>query len=465
MKTTEFSTTVGNVTYFNFPTYAVLCNDRPDVRQEMMIFFRLIGLCSYQQINVAIGNSPEDARVKHLLSEAGVNMNVNEGQSEENRQYAESLQREYLGEDPSSYQIDVSKLIVELHKIGYVKNCKKALESLLKAEQADRRNSHFQKTSQSKGSSKTEQPEINSLQAEQSKVEQGAQPSNNQSRNDHADDILLENKQPDVEQAESLRPKEIRPAPLRMEIKTFADLERAIKTIAAECPISPIHNFKEAKKTHKYFFDLIRYYPNVPANMLVHYLFGEGVSTVTVQSAIRNSGVRRGKGFRVNNDSIIERAAFVAWTNGDWMEYLEQEGSIEGILEAFAKKGGPESDHGGAVSEPAAEEASSSKAEAPCAANPQPQPEPVTPVMPHHETAPPEVPQSDLNQPKTIEAAETSPGQKATVSDAATKPRTKSNGPAIGIIKVAGTVSEILSVLMQLENDTRIEIKAFNVER
>lgn len=432
MQTTDFSTTVGNVTYFNFPTYAALCNDRPDVRQEMMIFFRLIGLCSYRQINVAIGNSPEDARVKHLLLEAGVDMNVDESQSEENRQYAESLQKEYLSEDPSSYQIDVSKLIVELHKIGFVKNCKKALESLLKAEQA--------------------------------KVEQGAQPSNNQSRNDHTDDMSLENKQPDVEQAESLRPKEIRPAPLQMEIKTFADLECAIKTIAAECPISPIHNFKDARKTNKYFFDLIRYYPNVPANMLVHYLFGEGVSTVTVQSAIRNSGVRRGRGFRANNDSIIERAAFVAWAKGNWMEYLEQEGSIEGILETFAKKGEPEPDHGGPVSEPATEEASS-KVEAPCAANPQPRPEPVTPVIPHHETAPPGVLQSDLNQPKTIEAAETSPGRKATVSYAATKPRTKSNGPAIGIIKVAGTVSEILSVLMQLENDTRIEIKAFNVER
>ena len=410
MQTTDFSTTIGNVTYFNFPTYSELCGDRSDVRQEMMIFFRLIGLCSPQQINVAIGNPPDDVRIKHILNEVGVDTTVGESQSEENRQYAESLQREYLGDDPNSYRVDVSLLNIGLRKIGYSKNCKKVLETLLKAEQADRGNDHFQKASQPNNPPKTEPP-------------QAVPPQENQ---------------PGAEQPEDGQPQENRSMPPKTEIKTFVDLERAIKTIAADCPISPIHDFKEARKTDKYFSNLLRYFPNVPAGMLIHYLFRDGVSTFTVQDAIRNSGIRRGKGFHVSGDSIVERAAFVAWAEGDWSAYLEREGPAATIIEALAKK---------------AESGSS------------------TPVTRHRKAVlpkavPPKTPMNDSKQTEATEVKATTPPEaKATVPDTEQKPRAKSNGPALGIIHVSGTVSEILALLMQLENDARVEVKKFMVER
>ena len=119
-----------------------------------------------------------------------------------------------------------------------------------------------------------------------------------------------------------------------------ADIERQVVELSKKCFLSPTVTFQEAKQTEGYFEHLMADFPNVPSDMIAAYLFFGKVTKFSVNVALREAGVSRSRGFRVKDDSLIERTAFVAWTGGDWRKYYESGGEIEIVPPPENKKPG-----------------------------------------------------------------------------------------------------------------------------
>jgi hypothetical protein len=261
MDTTNFSTSVGTVTYRGFPTYDALNRLRTDVVKSVLIFLRLIGLSNSTEINIALGNPAEDNRATWILSRSGLTRNISEDQAAENRKTIEEIQKSTLGNDENPYTVLITEIATLLEKSDYLNNCQKALEALLKEKQNAR---------------------INPKPAEELAAKAKAD-----------------------------------------------DVERQVMTLSKKCFLSPTVTFQQAKQTEGYFKHLMANFPNVPSELIAAYLFFGKVTKFSVNVALRDAGVARSRGFRVKDETLIERAAFVAWTGGDWRKYYESGGEIE----------------------------------------------------------------------------------------------------------------------------------------
>ena len=71
METTNYSVTIGKVTYRDFPTFSAISPLRLDVIKSMISFFRMLGICSLRQVNIAIGDPEDDQRAKWMVSREG----------------------------------------------------------------------------------------------------------------------------------------------------------------------------------------------------------------------------------------------------------------------------------------------------------------------------------------------------------------------------------------------------------
>ena len=258
METTNYSVTIGKVTYRDFPTFSAISPLRLDVIKSMISFFRMLGICSLRQVNIAIGDPEDDQRAKWMVSrEGGIPDEDDEAESEKNRKETEELQKTTLGEDDDDYVVSVPEVIALLQKSDFMNSPQKALRILLKQKQRER----------------------------------------------------IEAPKPD-NTAEK-------------------DLERTVMARAKQCFLSPVFSLREAKNTEGYLAKLIKYFPNVPTELIAAYLFFGKVSKITINAALKEAGVSRSRGFRVKSDSLIERTAFVYWTGGDWRKYYESGGKIE----------------------------------------------------------------------------------------------------------------------------------------
>lgn len=277
LPTTDFSTTIGTVTYQSFPTYDALNHLRTDVIKGMMAFLRLIGLGSLEQINVALGCPPEDNRAEWMLTRTGLVRKITEEQAEENRKTTIEIQKSVLGDDDYPYVVDVIEIATMLQRPDYLSNCQKALRALLKQKQDERL--------------KPEEPA-------------------------------------EVQATPKTQPKS-------------DEVESQVKAIAEKCFLSPTVTFRQAKETEGYFQRLLSDFPHISVEMIVAYLFFGQVKRASVLKALKDCGASRSRGFRVKPDSLIERSAFVAWTGGDWRKYYESGGEIEIVPPNEEKKRGP----------------------------------------------------------------------------------------------------------------------------
>lgn len=276
METTDYTIVIGTITYTDFPTYAEINLLRPDVIRELMIFFRMVGLCSIRQINLAIGNAEDDFRVQWMLRHAEVQDAIDESQSQPNMAYTEEVQRDILGDDAKPYTIKVSDIAIRLHKLSS-HTAGKAITDLIHEQQGI-----------------TEKPE---------------------------------RKEKPMKQSVST------PKPKRSTVaEVTPEIEDHVQDIADKCPIRPDHDFQKVRKDKAYLEQLAEYFPHVTSSMIAQYLFHETVSMAVVGGVFRALGIskKEAKGIARPSASVIhERAAFVAWTGGDWEEYFEQNGPLE----------------------------------------------------------------------------------------------------------------------------------------
>lgn len=418
MNSTSYSIPIGTVIYNTFPTYSELNQLRSDVIEGMMIFFRMLGLCSMRQINAAIGNPEDDYRVKWMLTHAGVADVVDESQAIENRQITEELQRSVLGDDDHTYIIEVTEIAAMLQKIGYTRNCKKALQDLLRIKQNERLGKPMSAKPKSAKPKVTRSPKTPVEPAPvkpviMSDVEPATEP----------DSVPEAELVATVDAAPENKPtivSKVAPEPEPATTPKFEELkdrlEQQVLEIKENCPLQPIKSFLEAKHTEGYFTKLLDYFPNVTACDISSYLFDGQIGKASVLIALREAGVSRGKGFKPSPDSLIERCGFVAWTGSNWRNYFK------------------------------------------CAAKPKTEPVIIS-VKPKPE--PPKKPNPPIKSTKhTVdESAKDKPKTAKPAAKPSTQPLAEAN------ITISGSVAKILYTLSQIEAGGEVNLVEFHVKK
>ena len=286
METTNYSVTVGTVTYTDFPTYAEINRFRPDVIRELVVFFRMVGLCSTQQISRAIDSPETDNKVRFLLNRIGAD-DVDESFAEENIAFTENeLQRKILGKDKTAYTVKVSDLVKRMHKMSSL-TPKKALTELLHELQL---------------AAKTE-------------------------KRGHRN--IKKTKEPEEEKIEKNK---------ETEEKKMNNFDKVTKIIS-ECPIAPNRDFRAVRKSKEYLTSLSEYFPHVSASMIAQYLFDDNIKLATVNGMFHAARISRGKvpTNRPNSDITLERIAFVAWTGHDWQHFINPDDSLTDPIKREAK--------------------------------------------------------------------------------------------------------------------------------
>lgn len=325
MNSTSYSIAIGTVIYNTFPTYSELNQLRSDVIEGMMIFFRMLGLCSMRQINAAIGNPEDDYRIKWMLTHAGVADVVDESQAIENRQITEELQRSVLGDDDHTYIIEVTEIAAMLQKIGYTRNSKKALQDLLRIKQNERLGKPMSAKPKSTKPKTTRSPRISAEPAPVKPVDATvSEPVSSPEVVPEAELVATFDTTPEAKPAIVAKvASEPEPAttPKLEELKDR--LEQQVLEIKENCPLQPIKGFHEAKRAEGYFKQLLDYFPNISACDISTYLFNGQIGKASVLIALREAGLSRGRGFKANEDSLIERCGFVAWTGANWRDYYK----------------------------------------------------------------------------------------------------------------------------------------------
>ena len=296
METSSYSVTIGSVTYVDFPTYSELNKVRPDVVKNMIFFFRLLGLCSLGQVNEALGERAGETRAKWMFDRAGVSCEEDEKMSASNMRDLQTFQVALLGADDSAYTVKVTDIVNLLHRSEFVNNSQKALKALLRTQQLEK---------------------ANAAAAEQVAPEPAKDEPKDESNDEPKDE------------------------PAAVSKIANEEVERQINAIVKSCMISPVYSFSEAKKTDGYLARLIEKFPHVPTEAISAYLFFGKINKFSINAALKEAGVSRGRGFRVKDDSLIERTAFVAWTGGNWRKYYESGGEIEIVSPNDEKKRGP----------------------------------------------------------------------------------------------------------------------------
>ncbi len=404
MNSTSYSISIGTVIYNTFPTYSELNKLRNDAIEGMMIFFRMLGLCSIRQINAAIGNPEDDYRIKWMLTHSGVADMVDESQSIENQSITEELQREILGDDDHTYIVEVTEIATMLQKVGYFKNCRKALEDLLRQKQNERLGKPMSAKSKTVKSTKYTKSAAKPVTVPETKPEvvPDAVP---EAKLVAAVDIVPEAK-PTVVLENPPESENAITTPKLEELK--GRLEQQVLAIKNNCPFQPIKNFQEAKRTAGYFAQLVGYFPNITACEISTYLFDGQIGKHSVLIALREAGLSRGRGFKPGPESLIERCGFVAWTGAKWQDYYE------------------------------------------CAAKPEPAPVVIS-VKPKPE--PPKKPKATA---KTEKSAADKPKGKTSQS---------SRPLAQASITISGTVAKILFTLSQIEVGGEVDLLEFHVKK
>lgn len=396
METSSYSVTIGSVTYVDFPTYSELNKVRPDVVKNMIFFFRLLGLCSLRQVNEAFGERADETRAKWMFDRAGVSCEEDEKMSASNVRDLQTFQVALLGADDSAYTVKVTDIVNLLHRSEYVNNSQKALKALLRTQQLEKAN----------------------VAAEQVAPE----PAKDEPKDESKDEPKNE--------------------PAAVSKTANEEVERQINAIVKSCMISPVYSFSEAKKTDGYLARLIEKFPHVPTEAISAYLFFGKINKFSINAALKEAGVSRGRGFRVKDDSLIERTAFVAWTGGNWRKYYESGGEIEIVPPNDEKKRGPKPKN----PEPKAQKTPKSPKDAlpPLIKIPDP-------PKRDHETQPATtqeriaaVPKINLEKPKAAE---------------------QSKAQATAIITVTGPYQKIKDLIFSLETDSALKLTEYTVKK
>ncbi len=414
METTNFSVTVGTITYYDFPTFSELNRYRPDVVAQMLIFFRMLGLCSLRQINRAIGNDDDDYRAQWMMTHAGLPDHVDESHAAENIAYTEEIQREILGDDTKHYFIKVTDVASKLHKIHNV-SPQKALNEII---------------NELKGIAETSE-------RKEKKMEKKVIESETTKRS--APPTLA-----------TIRPED----------------EQEVQRLSNGCPIEPIRDVAKVRKDKEYLEQLVGYFPHVTASLIARYLFNEMVKISAVNNMFYLAKIARektGNWRHPSLDTIRERAAFVAWTGGDWREYLAENLPLDEVKPA--------------APEPATPEIVAPEAEAEAAPEPEvvaepewndfgddldlplPEPEPV------EVPAPAEEPEQEWTRLEDCQEWNDYIGKKEPAAPAE-EPKKEPEKPAfVAEIKISATNPEILRILNWLETETASEILDYTVYR
>ena len=290
MEANDFTVTIGTITYTEFPTYAEICLLRSDVITQLLVFFRMIGLCSTRQINRAIGNDENDHQIRQTMQRVGVSEQVDESCAAENMAYTEKeIQRGILGNDTKHYTVRITDIISKLHKLS-THTPQKALAEIL-----DELRGIIKKV------------ERKEKKMEEKVVEPGI-----------------------IEQPTSASEA---PAPTT----ALSEEGQKVWRIATECPIKPVRDVAKVRKDKGYLEQLVGYFPHSTASLIAKYLFNEMAKISTVNNMFYLAKITREKGGDWRHpslDVVHERAAFVAWAGGDWREYLAENLPLDEIKPA-----------------------------------------------------------------------------------------------------------------------------------
>lgn len=341
MVTTPYSVTIGNFTYEQFPVYDEIVKLRKDAVQKLMAFFRAIGLGTPKQINTAIGNGNNDDRIERLLKRIGVAVSISEEAIQENIRETEEMQRRIVGDGGEifRYHVKMCDIVAKVEGIHY-HDPEKALREVLTA--------CGYKIS-SKGS-KEEKPGKKSDDAESAEEPEPVQEPESVQKPEPVQEPAQESKpaqnseparKPDLVQEPELtqepEPTQDSGSNVDAELEAFKpvvgekidhELAKRVLEYTRNCPldVQRAKGHTDVLYDKEYMEALYKYFPYISYEMIRDYLLNTAVTTQYIGIMARRAGIEkvniRNPQGQEREKVILQRAAFVAWTGGDWQKYL-----------------------------------------------------------------------------------------------------------------------------------------------
>ncbi|MBR3319666.1 hypothetical protein IKG06_04195 [Candidatus Saccharibacteria bacterium] len=321
MMTTSYICKIGNFVYTDFPVLGEIEHLRKDAAQKLMTLFRMIGLGTPRQINVAIDLREDDDRIERLLTRIGVVANVSEEISEENKREMEEIQEKIVANDGTIYTIKVSDIAAKVQGIHY-NGPEKAIRELLAGQGYEVLPQTGSSVAKPKEKSERPEPTQETKKAEEPTTvfDVGSA----QGTEKEEESTPVDRPEPEQESGPTPDPKRTIE---ETEPQTDPKITQLLK-YAKECPLKVRKGESHIKVLgdREYLEALFKYFPRVSYELMAKYLFDGSVSPTRVSGLVRYAGVEK---FNTRHpigeamDRIIyERASFVCWAGGDWKTYL-----------------------------------------------------------------------------------------------------------------------------------------------
>ena len=295
MMTTDSVVEVGQISYTDFPTYNEILKQRTDVIQQIIKFFRMIGLGTPMQINNVIGSKEDDNKITILMKRIGIKESIDEEMSAETKRETEEMQKKILKNDSRNCTIKVSDICRKFQKIP-PPGIEQIIEELI-----DKQDNGF--------AVKTLESETNSeITPNQPQKESTTTAQEKEAPKDEPEDKTVV---PTENETINTIPQEI--------------LDTIHKT-AAECPIRPRHDFETVRHDAEYILALTEYFPLVSYAVISNYLFSGSASTSVVSATFRGVGIKKSRVGRQTPKIVkltaIAEASFICWAGKDYSEHL-----------------------------------------------------------------------------------------------------------------------------------------------
>lgn len=387
MSTSHGQVRIGNFIYYNFPTIEKINGIRREAVEKLIIFFRIIGLGTPKQINAAIGIPENDDRIERLLRQTGFNISVEKDVIEENIRETAEMQKGII-DDGGIHYIDMSEIARRVQKVNYhdpekairellteqgckllqqrpkedrsvdkdertitVKVAARGLDDedataayLAQDKAAPEESTQGHKPDTAEEPKKASEPAVEAKAEPESGSESAEDETGSAAIKEEAKSATSEEKtapgvesEADKEGTEPVASGE----EIKSEVKSEASEEGAEPEVVAEndpwidkllrlaknCTLE-VRRDKAVLKNKEYMQKLLQFFPSVSYEIMTVYLFNNTVTTAQVQVAFSKEGVKKPgvgnpRGEKLK-EIIYERAAFVAWTGGNWKEFLKE---------------------------------------------------------------------------------------------------------------------------------------------